>query len=263
MTKSPLEYQHLYGLIGYPLVHSFSRDFFNRKFVAEDIDARYINFEIQDVGQLMEVIAEYPNLDGLNVTAPYKEAVIPLLDSLDEDARAIGAVNVIRFIRDPHTGDLMELRGYNSDVAGFDGTLEGLLPENCTNAMVLGTGGAAKAVTAALQRRGIRVQLVSRHKREHILVYEEITRAMVAAYQLIVNATPLGKYPDDDLCPDFPYRFLTPAHVCYDLIYNPEETLFMRQAASQGARTKNGIEMLLLQAFESYDIWTRHGDLAH
>ncbi|MDY6301080.1 MAG: shikimate dehydrogenase [Bacteroidales bacterium] len=253
--KSPLDYKCLYGLIGYPLVHSFSRDFFNRKFVAEGIDALYLNFEIHDLGQLMEVIAEYPNLNGLNVTAPYKEQVIPILDSLDDDARDIGAVNVIKFIRDSRSGDLVELRGYNSDVVGFGRTIDGILTPQRVSAMVLGTGGAAKAVRAALQRHGISVQLVSRTKSEHHLVYEEITRAMVASHLIIVNATPLGKYPTDDQCPDFPYRFLTPAHICYDLVYNPEETLFMKRAAAHGAQTKNGIEMLLLQAFDSYDIW--------
>lgn len=255
--KSPLSCKYLYGLIGYPLTHSFSRDFFNNKFASEGIDAQYINFEIQDVGQLNDVIAAYPNLNGLNVTAPYKEAVIPLLDALDEDAALIGAVNVIRFVRDPHHGRLIELRGYNSDVVGFGKTIDSILTTECTNAMVLGTGGAAKAVRAALQRRGVTVQLVSRRKNEHVLIYEEITRAMVAACNLIINATPLGKYPDTHQCPDFPYRFLTPQHLCYDLIYNPEETLFMRNSARYGARTKNGLEMLLLQAFDSYDIWTR------
>jgi shikimate dehydrogenase len=254
---SPLEYKNLYGLIGYPLVHSFSLDYFNQKFIAEDIDALYINFEIQDLSLLMEIIAEYPNLNGLNVTAPFKEAVIPYLDSLDDDANEIGAVNVIKFFRDPKSGDLLELRGYNSDVVGFDRTLESILTPQRTSAMVLGTGGAAKAVRAALQRHGIEVQLVSRRKSEHTLIYEEITRAMVAQYKIIVNATPVGKYPDDNQCPDFPYRFLTPEHICYDLIYNPEETLFMKNSARYGAETKNGIEMLLLQAFDSYDIWTR------
>jgi len=255
VMKSPHDCKHIYGLIGYPLVHSFSRDYFNQKFMAEDIDAQYINFEIEDISQLMEVIAEYPNLNGLNVTAPYKEAVIPLLDSLDDDARQIGAVNVIRFIRDHKSGDFVELRGYNSDVVGFEKTLPGILTPQRTSAMVLGTGGAAKAVTAALQRNGIEVQLVSRRKSEHTLIYEEITRAMVAQHLIVINATPLGKYPDDDQCPDFPYRFLTKDHLCYDLIYNPEETLFMKNAARYGAQTKNGIEMLLLQAFDSYEIW--------
>ena len=254
--KSPHACKHIYGLIGYPLVHSFSRDFFNQKFLTEDIDAQYINFEIEDIGQLMEVIAEYPNLNGLNVTAPYKEAVIPLLDSLDDDAREVGAVNVIRFIRDLQSGDFVELRGYNSDVVGFEKTIPSILTPSRTKAMILGTGGAAKAVSTAFRRNGIDVQLVSRRKSEHTLIYEEITRAMVAEYKIIVNATPLGKFPDENQCPDFPYRFLTKEHLCYDLIYNPEETLFMKNSARYGAETKNGIEMLLLQAFDSYEIWT-------
>lgn len=257
--KSPLAYKHLYGLIGNPLVHSFSRDFFNQKFIAEDIDAVYMNFEIEDLGILMELIAEYPNLSGLNVTAPFKEAIIPYLDSMDDDAREIGAVNVVKFIRDKKTGEL-ELRGYNSDVVGFGKTLDSILTPGRTSAMVLGTGGAAKAVRAALQKHGIDVQLVSRRKSEQTLVYEEITRAMVAEHKIIVNATPVGKYPDHDKYPAFPYRFLTKEHICYDLIYNPEETLFMKYSAQYGAETKNGIEMLLFQAFDSYDIWTRDNE---
>jgi shikimate dehydrogenase len=258
--KSPHQYTSLYGLIGYPLVHSFSRDFFNRKFEAEGIDALYLNFEIQDIGQLMEVIARYPNLRGLNVTAPYKRAVIPWLDSLDGDATAVGAVNVIRLHRETLSGRPTALSGHNTDVTGFARTVPAILTPYRTRAMILGTGGAALAVSASLQRHGVEVQFVSRHKREGILVYEEITRAMVAEHGIIVNATPLGKFPDVDVCPDFPYRFLTPQHLCYDLIYNPEETLFLKKSAQQGAQIKNGIEMLLLQAFDSYDIWTRTDD---
>ncbi len=254
--KAPHEYRNLYGLIGYPLVHSFSRIYFNNKFAAEDIDAQYINFEIESLELLTEIIAQYPNLRGLNVTAPYKEAVIPYLDSLDDDARDIGAVNVIKLVRDARTDEIVELRGYNSDVVGFGKTIDSLHLPDGSHAMVLGTGGAAKAVVAALSKHGIEAQLVSRRKSEHTLVYEELTRAMVSGHRLIVNATPVGKYPDDHKCPDFPYRFLTSEHVCYDLVYNPEETLFMKNAARYGATTKNGLEMLLLQAFTSYEIWT-------
>ena len=238
--KSPHEYRYLYGLIGYPLVHSFSRIFFNSKFETEGIDAQYVNFEIENLELFPEIIAAYPNLHGLNVTAPYKEAVIPYLDSLNDDAREIGAVNVIKCIRNANSGDIIELRGYNSDVVGFGQTLDSIKFSEGTRAMVLGTGGAAKAVRTALRKRGIEVQLVSRRKSEHTLI----------------NATPVGKYPYDNKCPDFPYRFLTKEHLCYDLIYNPEETLFMKNAAKYGAATKNGLEMLLLQAFSSYEIWT-------
>ena len=243
-----------YGLIGYPLGHSFSISYFNQRFADEGINAKYINFEIPSIDELPEVLAKNPELKGLNVTIPYKEKVIDFLDSVSPEARTIGAVNVIKVI---HDGNKIILKGYNSDVEGFDRTLGDVLTPGRDHAMVLGTGGASKAVSAALRRHGVEVQLVSRRKSEHTLVYEEITRAMVAQYTLIVNATPLGKYPDDNLCPDFPYRFLTKDHLCYDLIYNPEETLFMKNSARYGASTKNGIEMLLLQAFDSYEIWTQ------
>ncbi len=252
---SALSNKKLYGLVGHPLSHSFSIDYFNQKFIAEGIDAAYINFDIEDVNKLMEIISEFPNLDGLNVTSPYKETVIPLLDSLDEEARETGAVNVIRFIRDSR-GNLRDLRGYNTDVRGFRDTMPPLLNDVRTSAMVLGTGGGGKAVAVALRQLGVDVQFVSRHKREDTVVYEEITRSMVATHKIIINATPVGKYPLDNECPDFPYRFLTKEHLCYDLIYNPSETLFMKNSAQQGAETKNGLEMLLLQAFASYNIWT-------
>ena len=243
-----------YGLIGYPLSHSFSIDYFNQKFQAEGIDAEYMNFEIEDSGFLMELIAEYPELDGLNVTAPYKEQVIPFLDGLDADAKRVGAVNVIQFVRDER-GELKRLVGCNSDVVGFGRTMESIV-EPGMRAMVLGTGGAAKACKCALEPMGVEVQLVSRRKSAATVTYEEITRAMVAEYRLIVNATPVGKYPNVDQCPDFPYRFLTPNHLAYDLIYNPDLTLFMKRAQEAGAAVKNGLEMLLLQAFVSYEIWT-------
>ncbi len=244
----------LYGLIGYPLSHSFSIDYFNNKFESESIAAQYLNFEIADVHQLSDLIAQYPNLCGLNVTAPYKEQVLPLLDELDDDARAIGAVNVIKFERNAD-GTLRCLRGYNSDTVGFGRTMEPLLEPDMDRALVLGSGGAAKAVRHALQQLGVEVQLVSRHKSAHTIVYEELTRQTVLAHKLVVQATPLGKYPQVDECPDFPFRFLTRHHLAYDLIYNPEETLFMQRAHAQGARVKNGLEMLLLQAFVSFEIW--------
>ena len=246
----------LYGLIGYPLVHSFSIQYFNQKFATEHIKAEYRNFEIEDVGLLMEIISEYPTLNGLNVTAPFKEQVIPFLTDLDDDARAIGAVNVIKILRDPKTHDVTGLKGYNSDVIGFGQSIESLLKGDNHRAMILGTGGAAKAVKCALDKLNVESQFVSRKKSAATVTYEEITRAMVAAHDIIVNATPLGKYPDIDCCPDFPYRFLSRQHLCYDLIYNPDETLFMKNARERGAQVKNGLEMLLLQAFVSYSIWT-------
>ena len=244
----------IYGLIGYPLGHSFSIDYFNNKFESEGIDAVYMNFEIDDVRQLMPLIAQYPQLQGLNVTAPYKEQVIPLLDELDDVAQAIQAVNVIKFMPGPDR-KRPRLRGYNSDAPAFGRTIEPLLAPGIDRALVLGTGGAAKAVKYALEQLGVAVQFVSRHKRADTLIYPELTRSTVAEHKLIVQATPLGKYPEVNQCPDFPFRFLSDKHLVYDLIYNPDETLFMRQAHERGASVKNGLEMLLLQAFASFEIW--------
>ncbi len=245
-----------YGLIGYPLGHSFSRDYFNHKFKAEGINAEYINFEIEDVSMLMELLAEHPELDGLNVTAPYKEQVIPYMTSMDPIAEQIGAVNVIKLLRDTD-GELIGMRGYNSDVVGFSKSIEPLLTSSRSSALILGTGGAGKAVARALEDLGVETHFVSRRKSASTIAYEELTRAMVQHSKIVVNATPVGMYPNDDLTPDFPFRFLGSEHLCYDLIYNPNETRFMRESAAAGAETKNGLEMLLLQAFVSYEIWTR------
>jgi shikimate dehydrogenase len=244
----------IYGLIGNPLVHSFSQNFFNQKFETEKIDAEYINFEIDDIKKLTDVIKDNANLQGLNVTIPYKEQVIPFLDEIDEDAKAIGAVNVIKFIRDK--GEL-KLKGFNSDIIGFNNSIRDKITPNRKQALVLGTGGAAKAIFHGLKKLGVTPQYVSRHKSATTVTYEELTKAMVSASKIVVNTTPLGMYPHIDTCPDFPYRYLTKEHLCYDLIYNPDETLFMKKSKEHGAETKNGLEMLLLQAFASYEIWNR------
>ncbi|MBE6309493.1 MAG: shikimate dehydrogenase [Bacteroidales bacterium] len=242
----------LYGLLGYPLGHSFSRNYFNNKFEAENIDAEYINFEIPDINMLMEVISEYYNLNGLNVTIPYKEQVIPFLDELDEDAANIGAVNVIKII---HENNNLKLKGYNSDVIGFCDSISPLLKPHMKKAMILGTGGAAKAVMYGLNKFGIDSQLVSRKKTDNTITYTDIDKNIIDEYHIIVNTTPLGMYPNIDECPDIPYELLSEKHLCYDLLYNPDETLFMKKAKENGATVKNGLEMLLLQAFVSYEIW--------
>lgn len=242
----------VYGLLGYPLGHSFSKNYFNNKFEAEKIDAEYINFEIPDINMLMEVISEYYNLNGLNVTIPYKEQVIPFLDELDEDAANIGAVNVIKIIRE--NGD-MRLKGYNSDIIGFCDSIAPFIKPHMKKALILGTGGAAKAVHYGLKKLGIEGQFVSRKKSEQAITYSEIDKEIIDTHHVIVNTTPLGMYPNIDESPDIPYNLLTPDHLCYDLLYNPDETLFMKNAKAMGAATKNGLEMLLLQAFASYDIW--------
>lgn len=244
--------EKIYGLIGYPLTHSFSQRYFNQKFEAEGINARYLNFELPDIGDLMEVVSEYPNLSGLNVTIPYKEQVIQYLDEMDEDAEKIGAVNVIKFIR--AKGEL-KFKGYNSDIIGFSDSMVPLLNERRTKALVLGTGGASKAVVRGLENLGVTPTLVSRTPRKGVITYSDLTPEIMSDNLIIVNTTPLGMYPHVDECPDIPYDCLTKEHLCYDLLYNPDVTLFMRKASEHGAEVKNGLEMLLLQAFAAWNIW--------
>lgn len=243
-----------YGLIGYPLVHSFSKSFFNEKFQNEDIDAEYINFEIKTIDDLPEVLATNPELKGLNVTIPYKEKVLSFLDYVSVEARAIGAVNVIRV--ESKGGDTF-LRGYNSDVIGFTKSIEPLLESHHKKALILGTGGASKAVNYGLKSLGLETLLVSRFERPGTIQYKDVTPEVVKEYNVIVNCTPCGLYPHTDECPDLPYEAMDSHNLLYDLLYNPDETLFMKKGKERGAMTKNGLEMLLLQAFASWDFW--HG----
>ena len=241
-----------YGLLGYPLGHSFSRAYFTEKFRREGIAAEYLNFELPEIAQLdAEVLARHPNLRGFNVTIPYKQAIIPRLHSLSPEAAAIGAVNVVRV---EHTASGLRLVGDNSDWIGFTDSLRPLLCADHREALVLGTGGASRAVVYSLERLGIRAHLVSRTARPGILDYAALPQWM-ARCQLIVNCTPLGMYPRIDTCPPIPYDLLTPAHLLYDLVYNPAETLFLQKGAQRGARTKNGAEMLELQALAAWEMW--------
>ena len=245
-----------YGLIGYPLKHSFSIVYFNEKFTAENIDAEYVNFEIPRIEEFMEVVEENPNLCGLNVTIPYKEQVIPYLDELDKDTAKIGAVNVIKIIRQPK--GKTKLVGYNSDIIGFTRSIEPLLTPVHTHALILGTGGASKAIHRGLENLGVKATFVSRTKKsDEVLTYRELTPEVMQQCKVIVNCTPVGMYPKVDECPDIPYDLLTPEHLLYDLLYNPDETLFMKKGRAQGATVKNGLEMLLLQAFAAWEIWHR------
>lgn len=244
-----------YGLIGYPLKHSFSIGFFNEKFRSENIDAEYVNFEIPEIKDFKEVIEENPNLCGLNVTIPYKEQVIPFLDELDKDTAKIGAVNVIKIIR--QSKGKIKLVGYNSDIIGFTQSIEPLLQPHHKKALILGTGGASKAVYHGLKNLGIESTFVSRSKKEGMLTYEELTPEIMAEHTVIVNCTPVGMYPKVDFCPAIPYDQLTPNHLLYDLLYNPNITLFMKKGEEHGAVTKNGLEMLLLQAFAAWEIWQK------
>ena len=244
-----------YGLLGYPLGHSFSRNYFNQKFEAERIDAEYLNFEIPEIKEIKNVIKENPELNGLNVTIPYKEQVIPYLDDLAEDARLIGAVNVIKFSKGLF--GKVKLKGYNSDIIGFKQSIEPLLKEHHRKALILGTGGASKAVFQGLKQLGVASTFVSRKAKEYCITYEEITPKVMEQYTVIVNTTPLGMYPNVNACPDIPYDLLTSDHLLYDLLYNPDETLFMRKGKEKGAVVKNGLEMLLLQAFAAWEIWQK------
>ena len=242
-----------YGLIGFPLGHSFSISYFNQKFTDEGINAKYENFEIANISQLQEVLDLNPNLRGLNVTIPYKEKVIEFLDSVTPEAQAIGAVNVIRVT---HEGKNVRLKGYNSDVIGFTQSIEAMLDKKWhKKALILGTGGASKAVNYGLKSLGLETVYVSRYQRPGTIQYESITPEIVKEYNVIVNCTPVGMYPHTEECPPLPYEAMDSHTILYDLIYNPNETLFMKRGREYGAEVKNGLEMLLLQAFASWEFW--------
>ncbi|MGM9697173.1 MAG: shikimate dehydrogenase family protein [Prevotella sp.] len=245
-----------YGLIGYPLGHSFSISYFNQKFADEGLDAVYENFEIPTIDALTEVVETNPNLRGLNVTIPYKEKVMPFLDMVSPEARAIGAVNVIKV---EHEGNNTILKGYNSDVIGFTKSIEPMIEKYHKKALILGTGGASKAIQYGLKSLGLETVFVSRYDRPNTIQYKEITPEIVEEYNVIVNCTPCGMYPHTDECPELPYEAMNSKTILYDLIYNPNETLFMKNGEKYGATTKNGLEMLLLQAFASWDFWHSKG----
>lgn len=234
-----------FGIIGYPLQHSFSAKYFSEKFEREHIDAEYSLYPLvlkaKKDEQLVELI---DRLDGMNVTMPYKQAVIPYLDRLDTTAEAVGAVNVI-----------CNRIGYNTDCLGFMASLQPLLRPFDKEALVLGTGGAAKAVVYGLNQLGIRPTLVSRTPKEGQLSYEQLDKALMESHTVLVNCTPLGMYPDVDACPPIPYELITPRHLLFDCVYNPEETLFLRHGKEQGAATRNGMEMLYGQAKAAWKIW--------
>lgn len=252
-----------YGLLGHPLGHSFSRKFHNERFERLGIDAVYENYDLDDVTKLPEVLASEPMLKGINVTIPYKQDVMQYLDELDPMAARIGAVNVVRIEHlaegSNETTKLpgLRLKGFNSDVIGFrDSILPMLDGGHHTDALILGTGGASKAIRVALEDLGIKPIYVSRTKAEGRLTYEELTPEVMERSTVIVNCSPVGMYPKVDACPDIPYHLLTSHHICYDVVYNPLETLFMRRAAERGAKVKCGLEMLEGQAIASYEMWT-------
>ncbi|MBR5084766.1 MAG: shikimate dehydrogenase [Prevotella sp.] len=244
----------IYGLIGYPLEHSFSISYFNEKFQNEGIRAKYLNFEIPSIENLQEILASTPNLKGLNVTIPYKQKVISYLDFVSPEARAIGAVNVIRV---EHKGKEIILKGYNSDVIGFTQSIEPMLESFHKKALILGTGGAAKAINFGLKSLGLETVLVSRFERPGTVMYKNLTAEDIKEYNVIVNCTPCGMFPHTNECPDLPYEAMDSHTLLYDLIYNPDETMFMHKGRERGATVKNGLEMLLLQAFASWEFWNK------
>ncbi len=245
-----------YGLIGYPLAHSFSSEFFNQKFQREGIHAEYLNFEIEEVAEVFRVVLSNPHLKGLNVTIPHKEAILPFLNEVTPQAKAIGAVNAIRVERSPNNTHNYRLVGHNTDYIGFKESIAPLLnPAIHRNALVLGTGGASKAVTHTLANLGIEWRLASRTPVEEQLGYDELSPEVLKRYTVIINATPVGTFPNVDHCPSIPYNFLTPDHLLYDLVYNPEETLFLKKGKERGASIKNGREMLERQALAAWNFW--------
>ncbi len=246
-----------YGLIGYPLGHSFSRKFFTEKFEQEDIDAQYLNFEIPSIEEFPNIIASHPELRGLNVTIPYKQQVMQYLDEISPEAKAIGAVNVVRCQRSTVNGQ-PKLTGYNSDVIGFVESIKPLLKPHHEKALILGTGGASKAIHYGLEEKlGMETLFVSRTSRENMITYNDITKDLLQDYTVIVNCSPVGMFPKVDECPALPYEAMNENHLLYDIVYNPLETLFMKKGAAQGATVKNGLEMLHLQAIASWEFWTQ------
>lgn len=242
-----------YGLIGYPLSHSFSQKYFTNKFSKEDIDARYLNFPIESISELPGLLKQHPYLAGLNVTIPYKQQIIPFLNELDAETSEIGAVNVVKI---NWNNNQPSLKGYNSDVSGFIRSLEPLLKPVHNKALILGTGGASRAVTHGLLKLGILYRLVSRNPQgpSHF-GYHELSPEIISEYRLIINCSPIGMFPNTNQCPAIPYEAISSQHVVFDLVYNPDQTLLMQKAAARGATVKNGLEMLHLQAEEAWRIW--------
>lgn len=238
-----------FGLLGKNIDYSFSKTYFSEKFKRENLQHSYENFDIPSIESLPKIISEISDLKGFNVTIPYKEEVLTFLDELDEDAKKIGAVNTIKVTLDKR------LKGYNTDHFGFQKSLEPFLPLQKKNALILGTGGASKAIGFALQNLGFSFKFVSRKKSPKTLTYSDLDKSVIKDHLLIINCTPLGTYPNVDACPNIPYQYLTEDHLLYDLIYNPSETTFLRRGKLQLARTVNGLEMLKIQAEKAWLIW--------
>lgn len=242
-----------FGLIGYPLGHSFSKQYFTEKFLREKIsDCAYENFPLSDINEFSKLLSEETNLCGLNVTIPYKSDIIRFLDSIDTEANEIGAVNVLKL---GHLNGKIRLSGYNSDVTGIRDTLLPFITSSVKNALVFGTGGSSKAVCYALKKFGINIKQISREKRSGMLTYSDINAEVLQNTELIVNTTPLGMYPDLLGKPDINYDLLFEKHILFDLVYNPEITSFLRMGIERGCTTISGLKMLHSQAERAWEIW--------
>ncbi|MGZ3751152.1 MAG: shikimate dehydrogenase family protein [Mucilaginibacter sp.] len=256
-----------YGLIGFPLSHSFSKKFFTEKFEKEKIlDTTYDLFPLEHISELTALLHEHPDLCGLNVTVPHKINVLKYLDWIEHDARAAGAVNCIRItpespVMAAFTGEVgikghdFRLEGFNTDIYGFEMSLKHLLKHHHDEALILGDGGAAKAVKCVLDNMGINYKSVTRKAFPGHLLFDDLKPHHIAQHKLIINTTPIGMSPNVDECPPIPYDAITDDHLLYDLIYNPEQTLFLKKGLEHGATIKNGYEMLVLQAERSWEIW--------
>jgi len=242
-----------FGLIGYPLSHSFSKKFFTEKFKHEEIPGcQYELFPLEQVEALRNLLATTAGLQGLNVTIPYKLEVMPFLNEVEDAAAKIGAVNCISI---KQKEGVQWLTGYNTDAYGFKESLVPLLKPYHSKALILGNGGASKAVKYVLNEINIPFKVVVRTQVDGCMLYSEITKELLESHTLIINTTPLGMYPNVDQCPELPYQHLSAQHLAYDLVYNPEETTFLKKAQQMGAAVKNGMEMLYLQAERSWQIW--------
>jgi shikimate dehydrogenase len=237
-----------FGLIGYPLSHSFSKGYFTEKFIKEGIqNANYDTYPIEKIEDFQSLCKEN-NFAGLNVTIPYKQSIMAFLDEINKEAANIGAVNTIKFLNGKKIG-------YNSDIYGFEMSLKPLLKSHHKNALILGTGGASKAVEYALKKLDINYIYISRKRENNILSYEDLNEEIINTHHLIINTTPLGMFPNTQDAPNIPYQFLNQQHLLYDLVYNPTETLFLLNGKNKNAQIKNGLEMLYLQAERSWQIW--------
>ena len=238
----------IYGLIGKNIDYSFSKNFFSKKFKNENINCKYLNFDIQNISEFKSVISD-KNIRGLNVTIPYKEDVIKYIDEISNDAKSIGAVNTIKISN-------KKLTGHNTDHIGFTKSIEKIDEfKNIESALILGSGGASKAIQFALDNLKIKYTIVSRSNSIKCINYNQVSEKIIKNHKLIINCTPLGTFPEVENCPEIDYRFLSPFNILYDLVYNPKQSSFLRKGVKAGCKIKNGLEMLEIQAIESWKIW--------